>query len=431
MGRRSPARGEHPISWTDNLLPASFRGVAFFWEDTGHTGGRRTAAFEYPYRDDPFTEDLGRRARIYRLTGYTLGPSYDADRDSLLRALEEEGPATLIHPYLGDVGQVQLLEPYRYQETQREGRIARFEMVFIEAGAAPSPVSRADTASTVLSRTDDTTAVLGSSFDDSYAIADQPNFVQAAAASIVSQISTAITLPAVPGTDLSDVAAALAPLAVPLNAAISAATLVAAVTGALSGRSDSIALVAPAPLDSFAVVETLSRLGAGGAQPADPSYGLAGVAGFGSDLPAVPPVTDARQVQAINQQALVDLTAGAAVIALARLYAQTTFASSADFEAARDQITGLIDDRMTAADAADDLELFGAWAQLYADVSDDLTARGKLAPAVAIYSMPDSLPAVVLAQRLLQDPSQAPDLVARNNAAHPLFMPVTGEYLQD
>jgi prophage DNA circulation protein len=51
---------------------------------------------------DPFTEDLGRRIRQYRLRGHVIGPLWEATRDALISACEDSDQVgTLVHPYLG------------------------------------------------------------------------------------------------------------------------------------------------------------------------------------------------------------------------------------------------------------------------------------------------------------------------------------------
>ena len=55
---------------------------------------------QYPYRDLPFAEDLGREVRRFSVHAFVLTqPEYDA----LVEALESEGPGTLIHPWYGSV----------------------------------------------------------------------------------------------------------------------------------------------------------------------------------------------------------------------------------------------------------------------------------------------------------------------------------------
>ena len=69
--------------WRTLLLsaPASFRGIAFHVESGTLSGGRRTVVHEYPKRNDPYAEDMGRHASRWSLTGYLIykpsGPEND------------------------------------------------------------------------------------------------------------------------------------------------------------------------------------------------------------------------------------------------------------------------------------------------------------------------------------------------------------------
>ena len=50
------------MPWRDRLLDASFRGAAFRVEShSAEAAGRRAAVHQYPGRDTPYAEDLGRR----------------------------------------------------------------------------------------------------------------------------------------------------------------------------------------------------------------------------------------------------------------------------------------------------------------------------------------------------------------------------------
>ena len=57
------------VSWaSQNLRPASFRGVAFdVAESAGRSGGRAIVTHEFPLRDLPFNEDLGAATHTYEI----------------------------------------------------------------------------------------------------------------------------------------------------------------------------------------------------------------------------------------------------------------------------------------------------------------------------------------------------------------------------
>ena len=84
------------MSWRDRLLPASYRGVAFHVAShQSEAAGRRVAVHEYPGRDLPYAEDLGRRASEYTLQAYVVGRDYDRARDALVAACALPGAGRL------------------------------------------------------------------------------------------------------------------------------------------------------------------------------------------------------------------------------------------------------------------------------------------------------------------------------------------------
>ncbi len=132
----NPGLIANPMPWLTGIS-ASFRGKTFSVEVGGQAGGRRNVTHEFPERDTPFIEDLGRRTRRWQVTGYIVcGPmraDYRPARDDLIAACEAYGPGTLVHPTLGSM-QVNC-DSYSVTETKERGGIATFEMVFVEAGS--------------------------------------------------------------------------------------------------------------------------------------------------------------------------------------------------------------------------------------------------------------------------------------------------------
>jgi len=118
--------------WRLRLLPASFRGALFHVEAGARSSGRRLAPHEFPKRDDPYVEDMGRKMRGYSVSAYCIGSFYQDDRNDLIRALEAEGSGTLVLPTLGEF--VVKAGPYSVREVRERGGFCEFEMNFLEAG---------------------------------------------------------------------------------------------------------------------------------------------------------------------------------------------------------------------------------------------------------------------------------------------------------
>jgi hypothetical protein len=82
----------------DDLRPASFRGVEFFVTSDKGEYGRRDVIHEYPMRDDPYIEDMGKKATKFHVSGYLFGDDWVAQKDALVAACTARGPAILQLP---------------------------------------------------------------------------------------------------------------------------------------------------------------------------------------------------------------------------------------------------------------------------------------------------------------------------------------------
>ena len=113
------------------LVPAFFRMAPFHVDANSRTSGRRIVLHEFPKRDTPYAEDMGRSARRFPVTGYVIGPDYQIWRELLVLALEAEGPGLLILPTLLQRDTI-LVQPREYtvRETRQAGGMAEFEMQF-------------------------------------------------------------------------------------------------------------------------------------------------------------------------------------------------------------------------------------------------------------------------------------------------------------
>jgi len=145
------------VSWRDNLLPGSYKGIPFHVESHEYTSGRRTSPFylidetegKEKVKIRPTVEDSGRETREFSLELYVIqndapDRNYFTLRDSLINAFEEYGTGLLIHPYMGEV-ECTVLDKYKMSEKWDEGGIARFSVTFIETVIAePRRTSESD-----------------------------------------------------------------------------------------------------------------------------------------------------------------------------------------------------------------------------------------------------------------------------------------------
>jgi prophage DNA circulation protein len=156
------------MTWRARLLPASFRGAGFHVETNARASGRRIAMHEFPKRDDPYAEDMGRRARRHPVTAYIVqsvlnGFDYVPERDALIDALEAEGPGLLILPTLGEYSVV--CAGYNVAERRERGGYCEFEIDFLESGDGVALRFFDDTAGLVEQKADDAGAAAAESLD--------------------------------------------------------------------------------------------------------------------------------------------------------------------------------------------------------------------------------------------------------------------------
>lgn len=121
------------MAWKDNLLPGKLGGVPFEYRVVKQTGGRRAEVHEHAGRDDPFVEDLGRKAREWRVQAFVIGENYASAREDLIDQLEKKGPLEFQNPYRG-VFTVNVVGEYDLTEDIDNGRMAMFEFTLVESG---------------------------------------------------------------------------------------------------------------------------------------------------------------------------------------------------------------------------------------------------------------------------------------------------------
>jgi prophage DNA circulation protein len=139
--------------WRDALLQASFRAATFHVEAGSKETGRRIVMHEFPKRDLPYAEDMGRRAKTFTIRAYCIAftqnikgfPLYSVDyrtpRNTLLSALEALGQGNLHLPRLR--GETVVVDHYRMTEEEKLGGYCVFDIDFREFGLPPSYTSPA------------------------------------------------------------------------------------------------------------------------------------------------------------------------------------------------------------------------------------------------------------------------------------------------
>lgn len=129
------------MSLSTTLRKASYDGVSFEVSSAQVNFGRRTVTHEYPQRDNPYTEDLGRLKRTFAITGFIVGDDYISRTKKLIEKVETNGGTAkkLVHPWLGTL-QVYAIESPQVTWNE-EKRISTFSITFVEAGTLDNPTA--------------------------------------------------------------------------------------------------------------------------------------------------------------------------------------------------------------------------------------------------------------------------------------------------
>lgn len=410
----------------ENLRPASFRGVAFEVESHSESGGRRVELHEYPLRDTPYAEDLGKKAGKWQIEAFLISrknSGYAEQRDKLREALNASGPGTLIHPYLGELSVS--VDGYSLKETTREGGYCTFSISFVEAGQPVEPDVEKDTAANVLDKAEAAKEAATAGFLDEYMPLLED--LEGLAGKVPALLSEATAFLGTPLSILSRAqSAASSVLALPDR-------LASRILGYL-GTIRQLGGIATSGLKMNALTALLGKKSAGTASSwlvtsngviagivGETSWPQAGGGSIGGGTPS--PETPGVVVSTVANRAetpLIDLIAAGAVIEAAIESADADYGTADDALASRDAVIDAIDEvqRANCSDA-----VFTALSELAVAVNEDLTTRGAELPKLGSATLFMSMPALAASYRLYGDVRQADAIVARNRIRHPGRVP--------
>lgn len=378
---------QDPPAWLKKFRPVSFRGAVFYIDVVESQFGRRQVTHEYPQRDVPFTEDMGRKARQFSITGYLLGDEYQTARDALVTACEKPGPGELVHPYMGSIDVC--CGDLKVKEARQDGGYCEVTLTLIEDGENefPAAVSNPDTAVDLATVT--VQARASSHFEKVYNIANMPEFVR-------TEMKAAANKLLEPAERLLSASAkfrdGLQNFKRDLDGIIFQPRALAA--GFLDVINDITGLVGKNKSTSATLHEMVVDV-----------------------LRLVPETTGTRLRQSRSQTAMQDMVRQFAVAEHARVIAGQPYASFQEALVARAEHLEEID---TVSETAPD-EVFDALQDLRAMVVQALPDP-KL-PEIRSVTMRAATPAIVLAYRVYTDALRESDIVARNNIRHPGFIP--------
>jgi hypothetical protein len=419
----TPPPQTFPAPWRQRLQPASFRGVPFGVDEANGEGGRRWVHFEYPGRDLPFSEDLGRQARRYAIRGYTLGDDYMGARDRLLAALEAGGPGKLVHPYLGELNVC--VDGYRTREGSDEGGICRFDLAFSESSETAAPIPIEAPGAALGTAADGLLGAAGDWFGGIWKATGLQDFVSLSAIKDLGSLVDVLGWMGLPMPAMGAIGTLLRLLPSDLSPA-SIIKFIEQGTSIIAGAkpvAQAITLLGVLGRLRFPVTAN-ARQFVEGQQPGPTPVLSRRLAALGVPRDVAPPVppTPARAQEAANSAALTALVNQNALAGLIEPIRTVPLTSYGDLAALRLWVMDLFDDVELGASA----DVCRTMAALRTSISRELSRRGTNLRPLRTYTTNAPQPAPVLAMRLYQDPSRGAELVARTHAVHPGFLPVSG-----
>jgi len=407
--------------WRDLRREASFRGVPFWVDNDSVPVGRRTQLHEYPKRDQPLVEDMGRRTREYRFTGFIIGDDFISQRDRLLVALDTPGPGELVHPWFGRV--TVTAGDCEISHARSELGMVRFNLVFID-GMLAFPVQRVNTRRQLAAHAPTLLESAKARFDAAMAHVDLARQqVGAVSRAVSSAYAFALTF-LKPLTDLAADVGALAQSIINAPDALSASLTsdVASVERWFSGYGSSGSLHS-----SKATAEAISTLSATTVVPDDPELAAiqSAVIGLVQDVALADLLLDmvevpVASVQSVDQAAAlsVQLEQNGSTVEAGSVM-DTGVPVANDILATRDAIS----EAMWVVAGESLPEHFGALSDARLAQDRHLTEVARSGVWLRPYQPRATVSSLVLAHQLYGDALRGAEIVSRNAIRHPGFVP--------
>ncbi|WP_432473340.1 DNA circularization protein [Amphritea sp. HPY] len=361
--------------WLNKLLPASFRGLQFHLIEIPETEvGRRTADHEYAGRDDPYSEDTGRKQRVYTVPGGVDGADFLQKAHALQDAFEAEGPGLLIHPYYGEL-YVTVQARIRF-----EGRFASFILTCKESGHNDHPVKSIDSRQAITDKAIAAEAAAIQSFNAGFDVKG-PAFIGTAAVDQIAGVLDSISTGAAGSSgEVSGL------IRQPLD-------LAKKVFGSVS----SISQVATKPMDSLRAYESLIT---------------------DNPVKSVSGATPSQILISKNQAASALVFQQAAAIESAKTLVDVDFEHQAEAEQAATAAYEMLEQVSWQSDDAG----FRTLSDLRVAVQQDMQLRMPELPKLQQVSLAQTTPSLVASYKYTGSADNEQQLITRNSVRHPGFV---------
>lgn len=418
------------MSRTDRLQPASFRGVAFKVDSDDLQVGRRTVLHEYPGRDTPSVEDMGRETREYAISAYLIGPDFIAERDRLIEALEQAGPGELVSPWYGRTNVV-VMGKQRISHSKADGGMCVVSFTFVESGEDEWPTSTPTGSSLLAGRSTSLLDRAQSAFASAFGLDGLPEWMSMATVEHTSNL-------------LGDVADMLS-------------SADGKMSSAMRLMQGDLGVLMPPPSTAWVFSRRLADVldaGKGSSTTASSLLSLSNRTAAASQTQSARPIgvwpTSAqdkqqadRLVNSVSELVRVNLIASSAqAVALmppsnqptstpARAPALDSVVVEAPSKAVDMPTHDELEDTRQTVIAAIDKEserttddgVYQALRDLRRELVSTLRQQQQHSSKLVTRTPSDTVPALVLAAEWYDDAGRADELIAKNNISHPGFVP--------
>lgn len=383
----------------DQLKPASFRGVPFKVSESDIEIGRRTEVHEYPKRDKPWVEDLGRATRSFEVNGFVLGDDYVDQANRLIGALETEGSGTLVHPWLGTMT-VTVKDPARLHFDEGLGQ-ATISMSFVESGELTFPSAGSATQAQSRLAADGLQTSAISDFAKNFSVSGFQDFVSSEAKGLISSVVGTLSGGTLSGLDAVGYAS---------RAASALQTIMSLVSGSSSNLGWSIA--------SFLGITPYVNVVTQWSSLINSLVGASGSHSFSN--PSAPVIyTPSRQQAYINEVAVNSLARQSLLVQAVGASSLMDVTTYDDAVAVRDNLISALDNEAMTASSATYVALQAAKAAVW----QDITVRASDSARLTTITPAETSPALVLAYEYYGDAARADEVSERNRIVRPGFVP--------
>lgn len=393
-------------SWRDSMQRGSFRGASFGIFEASLEGGRRTVSHEYPQRDYPCIEDLGRKARSYSVEAFVVGDDYMTSRDALKTALELGGSGILAHPYYGTL--VLFVDTYSIRESRDDGGMATFSITFLQEQPIVYPAVSQSAASTLATTITSTQTNSAAALVAGYAPGSGAVAIQAASdvTNSLSIIQTQTTLKVRAASSIID----------SINGQVNAYDAFMRDTAALAANVTT--LITTSEQLAYSVIDIVGRMGTMTDTPTNAVVGysamFSALGAYFSGLSFL--ITTTGAAQQANSNILRDVLLLAVATSAATAGIQIDFDTLQDALSIQGSITGMLD---TFMDSAVDDTMFESALDLRMSIVKAIPPEGDQLSDVTTISIQTTLPSLALAWHLSGALDIEADIIARNDIRNP------------